>query len=161
MPTSRRALLLQAASQDSQQEEPAHQQRQGARKLRNIDRRRAERGERQGKGKQGEASLHGGGTKSGSARVHADFVCVPPKWEDQNPSKRARGAGVRAGLSTYWRTRRAQKPSATTPTASSGRVLEISGTDGAGPGPANAEMHVAKAARRRRVFIGIRLRVRR
>ena len=51
----------------------------------------------------------------------------------------------------YLRRRRAKKPSATTPTASSGRVLEISG---AFTGAANTEAVVARAARRRRVFIG-------
>ena len=52
----------------------------------------------------------------------------------------------------YFRSRRAKKPSATTPKASSGRVLEASGTEGGSE--ANAAAVVARAARRRRVLIG-------
>ena len=64
-----------------------------------------------------------------------------------------RSAAIRGPRSSraYLRRRRARKPSATTPTASSGRVLEISG---AFTGAANTDAVVAKAARRRRVFRG-------
>jgi len=94
--------------------------------------------------------------KQGSARIHAQSGFIPPKWEDQNPSKQ-RPQALRAGAErcracqAYFRRRRARKPSATTPTASSGKVLEVSG---ALTGAANAAALVARAARRRRVFIG-------
>ncbi len=93
-------------------------------------------------------------SKKDSARVHAESGFVPPKWEDQNPSKRgARRPAFRRGMSRalsvpYFRRRRARKPSATTPTASSGKVLEFSGT-----ATANAEAAVVSERRRMRVFI--------